>query len=86
MARRLLLMEEVFPHCKDSYEMEKFADDNFYFLKNGRKFSRGKKTLRKKEKLLVTSNFSFSHSVFKELVLQTFNKQMALFDILHDYL
>ena len=25
----------------------------------------------KKEKLLVTSNFSFSHSVFKRLVLQT---------------
>ena len=31
----------------------------------------GKKTLREKEKLLVTSNFSFSHSVFKRLVLQT---------------
>ena len=29
------------------------------------------KTLWEKEKLLVTSNFSFSHSVFKTLVLQT---------------
>ena len=29
------------------------------------------KTLWEKEKLLVTSNFSFSHSVFKRLVLQT---------------
>ena len=28
------------------------------------------KTLREKEKLLVTSNFSFSHSVFKRLVSQ----------------
>ena len=29
------------------------------------------KTLREKEKLLVTSNFFFSLSVFKRLVLQT---------------
>ena len=28
------------------------------------------KTLREKEKLLITSNFSFSHSVFKRLVSQ----------------
>ena len=32
---------------------------------------KGKKTLLEKEKLLVTSNFSFSHNVFKRLVLQT---------------
>ena len=31
----------------------------------------GQKTLWEKEKLLVTSNFSFSHSVFQRLVLQT---------------
>ena len=31
----------------------------------------GLKTLWEKEKLLVTSNFSFSHSVFKRLVMQT---------------
>ena len=31
----------------------------------------GLKTLREKEKLLFTSNFSFSHSVFKRLELQT---------------
>ena len=30
-----------------------------------------KKTLWEKEKLLIMSNFSFSHSVFKRLVLQT---------------
>ena len=32
---------------------------------------KGRKTLWEKEKLLVTSNFSFSHSVFQRLVLQT---------------
>ena len=36
------------------------------------------KTLQEKEKLLVTSNFSFSHSVFKRFVLQTLKNQ-ALF-------
>ena len=36
------------------------------------------KTLWEKEKLLVTSNFSFSHSVFKRLILQT-HKNQGLF-------
>ena len=35
----------------------------------------GKKTLWEKEKLLVMSNFSFSHSVIKRLVLQTRENQ-----------
>ena len=35
----------------------------------------GRKTLWEKEELLVTSNFSFSHSVFKRLALQTFKIQ-----------
>ena len=35
----------------------------------------GLKTLWEKEKLLVTSNFSFTHSVFKRLVLQTCKNQ-----------
>ena len=35
----------------------------------------GQKTLCEKEKLLVTSNFSFSHSVFKRLDLQTRENQ-----------
>ena len=39
---------------------------------------KGYKTLWEKEKLLVTSNFSFSHSVFKRLVLQT-RKNQGLF-------
>ena len=38
----------------------------------------GQKTLWVKEKLLVTSNFSFSHSVFKSLVRQT-RKNQGLF-------
>ena len=36
------------------------------------------KTLWEKEKLLVTSNFSFSQSVFKRLVMQT-RKNQGLF-------
>ena len=39
---------------------------------------KGLKTLWEKEKLLVTSNFSFSHSVFKRLVLQI-RKNQGLF-------
>ena len=38
----------------------------------------GWKTLLEKEKLLVSSNFSFSHSVFKKLVLLT-RKNQGLF-------
>ena len=50
-------------------------DDNLKFDENGRKFS---KRLWEKEKLLLTSNFSFSHNVFKRLVQQTF-KNKGLF-------
>ena len=39
---------------------------------------KGLKTLWEKEKLLVTSNFSFSHSAFKRHVLQT-RKNQGLF-------
>ena len=38
-------------------------------------YPKGQKTLWEKEKLLVSSNFSFSHSVFKRLVLQTCKSQ-----------
>ena len=41
-------------------------------------FPKGQKTLWEKEKLLVTSNFSFSHCVFKSLVLPT-RKNKGLF-------
>ena len=44
-----------------------------------------KKTLQKKEKLLITSNFSFSHSVFKRIVskgrqkVSLFGKGLSLY-------
>ena len=44
-------------------------------MKTTERFSNEYKTLRLKGKLLVSSNFSFSHSVFKRLVLQTHKKQ-----------
>ena len=54
----------------DSSKLKEFADDNFKFDENGRKLSKRVKALWEKEKLLVMSNFSFSHSVFKRLVSQ----------------
>ena len=41
-------------------------------------YQNGQKTLWEKEKLLVTSNFSFSQSVFKRIELQT-RKNLDLF-------
>ena len=62
-----------FPNDKflDSSKLIEFADDNFGFDENGRNFFKQIETLWKKEKLLVMSNFSFSCSDFKRLVLQT---------------
>ena len=54
---------------------KEFADDNFKFDEKGGKFSKRIKTLWEKEKLLVTSYFSFSHSVFKRYVLETLKNQ-----------
>ena len=77
----------------DDSKLKELADDNFKFDENGRKLSKrveytmrkgeiacykSFKTLWEKEKLLVTSNFSFSHSVFKRLLLQT-RKDQGLF-------
>ena len=44
----------------------------------GESSPKGLKTLWEKEKLLVTSNFSFPHCVFKRLLLQT-RKNQSLF-------
>ena len=56
----------------DSSKLKEFADDNFQLDENSRKYSKlEEKTLWEKEKLLVTSNFSFSNKVFKRLVRQT---------------
>ena len=54
----------------DSSKLKEFADDNFKFHENGRKFSkRVEKTVGKGEFARFTSNFSFffPHSVFKRL-------------------
>ena len=59
-------------------KLKEFADNNSELDENGRKFSKKVETLWKKEKLLITSNFSFSHSVFKRLVQQT-HKNQGLF-------
>ena len=44
-------------------------------MKMAESFPNGWKTLWEKEKLLVTNNFSFSHSVFKRLIPQTHKNQ-----------
>ena len=51
-----------------SSKLKEFADDNSKFGENGRWFSKHFNNTEK-EKLLVTSNYSFSHHVFKRLVL-----------------
>ena len=56
-----------------------FADDNFKYDENGEKFFKRVENLWKKEKLLIMSNFSFSHSVFKRLVQQK-SKNKGLFE------
>ena len=38
-------------------------------------YPKGEETLWEKDKLLVTSNLSFSHSVFKKFVLKTCKNQ-----------
>ena len=51
----------------DSSKLKEIADDNFKFDENGRKLSkRVENAVGKKEKLLVTSNFSFFPTVFSK--------------------
>ena len=52
------------------YNLKKFEDDNRKFYVNGGIFSTRVENIWEKEKFLVMSNFSFSHSVFKALDLQ----------------
>ena len=68
-----------FPNDKflDSTKLKKFADDNFKLSENGGKFSKRVETLWEKEKLLFTSNFSFSHSVFVR-VIKCFHKSVFI--------
>ena len=65
----------------DILDFSKFkacADDNFEFDENDRKFSKRVENTVRKGELLVASNFSFTPSVFKRLVLQT-RKNQGLF-------
>ena len=67
-----LLLDYGLTHYKTtnfiSSKLKEFADDDFKFDENGRKLSnRVGNTVGKGD---VTSNFSFSHSVFKRLVSQ----------------
>ena len=41
---------------------------------------KGQKTLWEKEKLLITSNFSFSHIVFKRLVSEGASKDVIVWE------
>ena len=73
MSPYFLLMYYSFPRRQslDSSKLNEFADDNFKFDENGRKFS---------EQTENTSDFSFSHSVFNRLTcLQTHVKRMVCF-------
>ena len=69
-------------------KLKEFADDNFKFYENGGNFFKWVENTVENEKLLFTSNFSFSHSVFKTLVMQTrknqglFGKGLILFHII----
>ena len=54
----------------DPLKLKEFADDNFEFDENGRKFSKWLENTVGKGKIALMSNFSFCHCVFKRLVLQ----------------
>ena len=56
-------------------KLKKFADDKLEFDENSRKVLQMCRKHREKEKLLDTSNFSFSHSVFRRLLLQSHKNQ-----------
>ena len=75
-----LHMNKLFPKRQilDPSKLKEFADDNFKFVENDRKYSKRVENTVGKGELLVTSNFSFSHRVFKRLVLQT-GKSQGLF-------
>ena len=68
-----------FQNCiLDPSKLRDFKDDNFNFDEKDRSSPKGKKMLLEKQKLLITSNSSFYHSVFKRLIPQT-RKNQGLF-------
>ena len=52
----------------DSSEQKEFVDGNFKFDITGRQFFQTGRKHWDEEKLLISSNFSFSHRVFKRHV------------------
>ena len=52
----------------DRSNLKAFAEDEINVTEKLKLFWEGQKTLWKKEKMLVTSIFSFPHSVFKKLL------------------
>ena len=76
MRQRNNIFVNYLPNDKilDSSKMKHFAD-NFRFDENGGKISKRVENTVGIEKLLVLSNFSFSHGVFERLVLQTCKNQ-----------
>ena len=54
----------------DSSKLKDFAHNNFEFDENGRKLSKQVENTVGKREIARSSNFSFSHSVFKRLVSQ----------------
>ena len=72
----LIIFIEPFPKQLnlDSSKMKEFSNLNWMKTEKSSPQRLGN-IVGKKEKLLITSNFSFSHSVFKKLVLQTSKNQ-----------
>ena len=63
----------------DSPKLKEFADDNFEFHENGRKFSKWVENTVGKGEIVSHKQFLlFPHSVFKRLILQT-RKNKGLF-------
>ena len=73
----LQLISYIFPKQQilSSSKLKELQTTISNLLKMAESSPNRQKTLWEKEKLLVTSNFSFSHSVFKGLVLQTCKNQ-----------
>ena len=55
----------------DFSKMKEFADNNFIFDENGRKFSKWGENIVEKGEIARYEHFLFSKSVFERLVLQT---------------
>ena len=59
----------------DSSKLKEFADDNFEYDENGRKFSKWVENTVRKGEIAHQEPFLLSHSVFRRLVQQTCKNQ-----------